>query len=104
MQKFKLCYVLCKSCIANANWWYLYAKMRSVMCYLQKIRCYVICKITISCYVLCKKMASAIYVLCAENGLCYVLCKTPGGAPVMNGLLFIDPPCISVSNGSHNGG
>ena len=58
MQKYNLCYVLCKSCtkvlcIENANWWYLYAKMRSAMCYLQKIRCYVICKMTISCYVLC---------------------------------------------------
>ena len=34
------------------------------MCYLQKIRCYVICKMTISCYVLCaEKMPSA---------MCYV--------------------------------
>ena len=36
-----------------ANCWYCYSKMRSAMCYLQKIRCYVICKMTISCYVLC---------------------------------------------------
>ena len=31
MQKYNLCYVLCKSCtkvlcIENANWWYLYAE------------------------------------------------------------------------------
>ena len=82
MQKYNLCYVLCKSCtkvlcIENANWWYLYAKMRNDMCYLQKIRCHVICKMTISSYVLCKiKWFSAMcYVL--KNGLCYVLCKTP---------------------------
>ena len=43
MQKYNMCYVLCKSCtkvicIENANWWYLCAKMMSAMCYLQKIR------------------------------------------------------------------
>ena len=36
MQKYNLCYVLCKSCtkvlcIENANWWYLYAKL-GVLC------------------------------------------------------------------------
>ena len=41
MQTYNLCYVLCKSCtkalcIENANWWFVYAKMRSAMCYLQK--------------------------------------------------------------------
>ena len=83
MQKYNLCYVLCKSytkvlCIENANWWYLYAKMRSAMCYLQKIRCYVICKMTISCYVLCKIKWPLLCAMCyvLEIGLCYVLCKT----------------------------
>ena len=71
MQKYNMCYVLCKSCtevlcIENANWWYSYAKMRSAMCYLQKIRCYVICKMIISCYVLCK-LSGLCYVLCAEK-------------------------------------
>ena len=79
MQKYNLCYVLCKSCtkvlcIENANWWYLYAKMRSAMCYLQKIRCYVICKMTISCYVLCKIKWLLLCAMCGKmaSAMCYV--------------------------------
>ena len=79
MQKYNLCYVLCKSCtevlcIENANWWYLYAKLRSAMCYLQKIRCYMICKMTISCCVLCKIKWPLLCAMCWEmaSAMCYV--------------------------------
>ena len=79
MQKYNLWYVLCKSCtkvlcIENANWWYLYAKMRSAMCYMQKIRCYVICKMTISYYVLCKIKWPLLCAMCWKmaSAMCYV--------------------------------
>ena len=68
MQKYNLCYVICKSCTKviciemQIGGTYV-QKVLCAMCYLQKIRCYVICKMTINCYVLCK-----------INGLCYVLC------------------------------
>ena len=78
MQKYNLCYVVCKSCtkvlcIENANWWYLYAKMRRAMCYLQKSRCYVICKMTISCYVLCEIKWLLLCALCWKmaSAMCY---------------------------------
>ena len=80
MQKYNMCYVLCKSCtkvlfIENTNWWYLYTKMRSSMCYLQKIRCYVICKMTISCYVQCKIKWPLLCAMCwkMDPAMCYVI-------------------------------
>ena len=56
------------------KWWYLYAKMRSAMCYLQKIRCYVICKMTISCYVLCEIKWLLLCAMCGKmaSAMCYV--------------------------------
>ena len=53
---------------------YIYAKMRSAMCYLQKIRCYMICKITISCYVLYKIKWPLLCAMCWKmaSAMCYV--------------------------------
>ena len=44
------------------------------MCYLQNIRCYVICKMTISCYVLCKIKWLLLCAMCSKmaSAMCYV--------------------------------
>ena len=60
--------------LVHSNWWYCYAKMRSAICYSQKIRCSVICKMSISCYVLCNVKWLLLCVMCWKmaSAMCYV--------------------------------